>query len=416
MLGLLRTRPHFRRLWAAGAISLVGDWLSFVAISLLTMRNEKSAIALGVMFMVTLLPRAMMSPFAGVLADRIDRRRILVGASLLQAALTAAMVAAAASASIRVLFALMLVRAAASSLVTPAEAASIPRVVEESEIGPANALLSSMWSVTYILGMALGGILAQLGPTLAIALDGATFIAAALLAAGLPPLVPTGAERDPPRDGRGGRAFARVGAELRDAWRTATARPELLRALFAKSLLALATTTGWVVLNVVAGSEVLGPAALSLGALQAVRGAGTGFGPVLFERLARGGAPYARLLDASFVVGLGAVIAFTLVRSPLAIGVLAFLWGTGSGANWVVSSTVIQKTAPDAVLGRVTALDDLALTLVQSASAVGGAAMVDRVGNTPAVGVVAFLSATAWIGLTVVATLRVRPAQGDPTS
>src|SRR5262245_15231430 len=76
MLSLLLRRPAFRRLWAAGTVSLVGVWLSFVAISRLALDAGGGALALATVFAVHLVPRAWFMPLAGVVADRFDRRRL----------------------------------------------------------------------------------------------------------------------------------------------------------------------------------------------------------------------------------------------------------------------------------------------------------------------------------------------------
>src|SRR6476469_8073660 len=85
---LLRSRPHFRRLWASGVVSLVGDWLGFVAVSLLTVGHGGGALGLAVLLAAHALPHALLSPIAGVVADRMDRRRLMVLANVAQGALT----------------------------------------------------------------------------------------------------------------------------------------------------------------------------------------------------------------------------------------------------------------------------------------------------------------------------------------
>ena len=95
LLSLLRRRPDFRRLWLGETISQLGDWLSYVAISLLALHSGGGALALAVVFAGHVLPAALVSPLAGVLADRVDRRSLLVGTQLIQAALMLGMIAAA---------------------------------------------------------------------------------------------------------------------------------------------------------------------------------------------------------------------------------------------------------------------------------------------------------------------------------
>src|SRR4051812_27969054 len=162
MLRALRVYPQLRRLWLASTISLLGDWLSFVAVSLLALDRGGGASSLAVVLAVHALPRALLAPLAGTLADRFDRRRVLVGAAVVQAALTALMALAALAGAVLAVQALVLARSAVGAFVVPAETAALRGVVPEEDLLRANTLLSSTWSVTYVAGMALGGVLAAL--------------------------------------------------------------------------------------------------------------------------------------------------------------------------------------------------------------------------------------------------------------
>lgn len=166
MRSLLARRPSFRRLWLAGATSLVGDWLSFVAVGMLAMDGGGGgALALAVVLAAHLLPAALLSPVWGAVVDRFDRRRLLVGADLAASVVTLGMVGAAAAGWLGALQLLLLARSAISAIVPPAETAALRHVVAPDELAPANAILAGTWSVAYVLGMALGGVAATLGPS-----------------------------------------------------------------------------------------------------------------------------------------------------------------------------------------------------------------------------------------------------------
>jgi MFS family permease len=171
MLSLLRRRPAFRRLWIAASASLIGDWLSFVAISLLAMDRGGGALSLALVFAVHALPHALFTPISGVVADRLDRRTVLIVVPLVQAALTVAMALAAGSGMVWLVQMLVLVRSAGTAFMVPAEAAALRHTVEPGELVPANAILSGTWSITYIAGMVLGGAIASLGAVPAILID-----------------------------------------------------------------------------------------------------------------------------------------------------------------------------------------------------------------------------------------------------
>jgi MFS family permease len=382
MVSLLRKRPAFGRLWLAGAISLVGDWLSFVAVSLLAARGETHGrgIALGLALVLAAhsLPGALLAPIAGTLADRFDRRKVLLGAALAQAATTLMMAACAEARWLLGVQLLLWLRAAIAAVVPPAETAAMVDLVEQEELVPANALVSATWSMTFVVGMALGGALATLGPTLAIALDAASFVVAAGLLATLPRLIPAGAATEVGAD-RGAMKLARAMSGMRAAFAAARARPALLQALFAKGTLALAGGAAWLGLNLsVATHPSFGSAALSLGVVQSVRGAGTGIGPWLAHLAVRGGVPRERIAALADLIALVGMTAFALSVNPVFVLVAALGWGTGSGANWVLSSSALQAGAPREYVGRLASIDELSNTVALVASALVAGVAIDR--------------------------------------
>jgi len=86
-MSLLRRRPGFRRLWTSGAVSETGDWLLLIALPVYVLQLTGSTLTTSTVFLLELAGAMLASPLAGVLADRWDRRRLLIGASLTQAAL-----------------------------------------------------------------------------------------------------------------------------------------------------------------------------------------------------------------------------------------------------------------------------------------------------------------------------------------
>ena len=372
MSGLLARRPAFARLWAAGTISLIGDWLSLVAVSLLAVDRGGGALALAGVFAAHALPGALASPLAGVLVDRLDRRRLLVGGAIIQAALTLVMAAGAAAGALAVVQLALLARSAVASLVPPAEAAAVRQIVARDELLAANALLASTWSAAFVVGMALGGVLAMAGPVLAIGLDAASFVACAAVAFTLPALPAPAAAAAPASRVR------IVIRDLRAALGDAIAQPRLLRATLAKVPVAVAGGAGWLSLNLIAAAQhPFGSAALSLGVLQAVRGAGTGLGPLLAAALERRGLARHHLVAAAYTLAFAGMAAFACGEGAVSLASAALAWGTGSGANWVLSQAELQHRAGDHVIGRLAALDELAVAIAMITGATAAAFAID---------------------------------------
>ena len=139
-------------------------------------------------------------------------------------------------------------------------------------------------------------------------------------------------------------------------------------------------------------------AALSLGILQAVRGAGTGLGPVVVAKLpvasrAAGLAPH-------LAAGLTftAIAVFPLAESvPVCLLVVTLRWGMGSGANWVLSSSALQRLASDRFIGRLASIDDLATTAAMVGGAFVGAVVLEAgAGALTAATVGAVMGTVAW--------------------
>ena len=84
---VLRHRHDFRRLWFSNIISLIGDWLSYIAVALISIETGEGALAVAFVLVAHALPSALMSPITGPLADRFDRRGLIIlgyiGATLL---------------------------------------------------------------------------------------------------------------------------------------------------------------------------------------------------------------------------------------------------------------------------------------------------------------------------------------------
>ena len=374
MVALLRSRPDFRRLWLGDIVSYLGDWLTYVAVSLFALADSDGLLPVALVLVAHALPHAVFSPLGGTLTDRLDRRTVMVGTNLLRVFLTLAMAGAALAGSLVGLQVLLMVRVSVGAFFVPAQTAALPKVVERHEIKLANALTSATWSIMFTVGVGLGGVLAALvGPTLAIALDAVTFLVATVILWGLPPMPPEGGERKADL-----MTLARaLTQDMSEAWQHARSDLPLLEAVLAKTP-QLAEDLPWA-----------GSGAMTLGLLQASRGIGTGMGPLVETRLA------ARTSDdtswtLTALVTFVSIGALAMVTDPVALMIVAFLWGAGIGANWVAATSRMQQIAPDRLMGRLSSIDFLALTAAESAIAVAGALIGDWVGDA---------AASAWTGL-----------------
>lgn len=403
-LSLLRRRPAFRALFVADLVSNTGDWFSLVAISILVADHggDAGGLALALVLCAHLLPGAVLGPVAGFLADRFDRRRLLVGGGILEGTVTLGMVAAAAVPDVPhvgLVQLLLLLRSAIAALREPAAGAALPHLVATDELATANALSASAWSTTFVVGMAAGGLATELGVTTALAIDAASFFVAALVFLRLPAL------------GVAAPAHRRLapGRELLAAARVAVVAP-LRGGVFGKTPMAFAGGAAWVALNLNARSlHLVGGAAVTLGLLQALRGLGTGVGPLLAraaltrDKNGENGARVAHVAaGVTFAGTLAVSVAAAVASVDVAAGVVCAvvgvgLWGLGGGALWVITQTEIQRLSRDDVRGKMLAFDGVGFALAMSSSALFFGAANDQGVPLPAAGlVVVVLAALAW--------------------
>lgn len=437
MLRLLQQYPAFRRLWLADVVSLLGDWLTYVAVSVLALERGEGLVAVSLVLVAHALPSSLLAPFAGWVVDRFDRRQVMVVTSLLRSALAFGMAGAAALGSLFWVQALLLVRIGLAAFTDPAITASLPQVLSDPEestprdgersarlqadLGTANRLIGASWSALFAFGVALGGFAAAfLGPTWAIFLDALTFLLAAWIASGLPALAPRSA---PTARGTGADTSTAVGgptspanklwADLRFALSYAKGDGRILEAALSKTPAAIVNGGGWVLLNqraqALGESSWLATTALALGTLQCVRALGTGIGPLMWNRFSPGDRSSAWWNATTWCSLLG-VAALAMAPNALFLSLAVLVWGVGVGANWVAATTRLQRLAPDHLLGRLAALDLFGHTLGQCAGALGGALVASYFAEPRAAawtGVA--LGAAAWGLLALTAAYQKRP-------
>src|SRR5215208_7297134 len=179
---LLRN-ARFLKLWVGQGISFVGDFVSTVALVILVVDLSGSASAVGGILVARLIP-TLASPLVGVLADRLDRRVILVASDLARAVLILGMVFAR---DLVVLYVLAFLMGLARTFFNPTIRAAFPSVVGGGDLTRANALISGTFSVSEAVGPALGGLLvAATSVNAAFVLDAATYLISATFLSRIP--------------------------------------------------------------------------------------------------------------------------------------------------------------------------------------------------------------------------------------
>ncbi len=210
----------------------------------------------------------------------------------------------------------------------------------------------------------------------------------------------------------------RAGArDLRDALR-ASREPSLRAAVFGKTPMAVAGGVGWVALNLNAQAlPFAGGAAATLGALQALRGAGTGVGPLAANHVIGRGARAHIVAHVAAIATFAGAIGIAMADSAAAALASVFIWGAGGGSLWVITQTEIQQRGLPAMRGRLLSLDALGFTVGMSGGALVTGVVVDSgLDVGPLAIAVGSLAAVAWFWVRGRAVTRATGASPMPAS
>ena len=355
---------RFRQLWAAQAISFVGDAVSMVALVILVVQLTGSASAVGGALVARLLP-TFASPLFGVLADRFDRRVVLVASDLVRATLVLGLVFVR---DLVLIYGLIFLMGLARTLFNPTIRAAFPSVVGEGDLARANSLIGGTFSASVTVGPALGGLLvAAVGVSGAFLLDAATY----LISAGLLSRIPL------PRPQREEEEVG-VFRELRSGFSYLAGARVPLAVMIGAFLTVLATDLATPA-EVFLAKGTFGAGDVGYGLLVSVWGGGmvlgSAFMAVLGDRL--------RLLPTYFLgIFVWALALAGTGLSPtfvLALGMLAIA-GAANGLDNVVTDTILQRQVPDAFLGRVFSVKYLGYGAGEALAYPAGGMLVDALG------------------------------------
>ncbi len=396
-LTLLRGKPAFTRLFAAQLISFAGDWFATVALLGLALQLTGSPAVASLMLVVQTGAFALASPLAGVLADRYDRRRLMVIADVARVPVALAFLLARDPDTLWIAFAAAALLSVGAAVFEPTSSASLPNLVEEDELAEANVLIGSAWGTMLAVGAALGGLVAAtLGRDVAFAVNAASFAASALLIVGI---------RRSFRDIRGDRAVGEprhgerggVAESIRVVVRFARGNRTLAALLLSKTTFGVGA--GVIVLLAVFGRDVFKAGDAGIGILFAARGLGALIGPFLVR-------PIVGVSERGLVRGIAAsfgIFAVSYALLPLApilpLAALAVFAGhLGGGAQWTLSSYGLQRAAPDAIRGRVFSFDYGLVTLTMPLSTQVAGFLAERFSPAATTWTVVGLAAIAAIG------------------
>ena len=410
---LLRRNRDFRLLFAATVVSFLGDWFAFVAVSEFAITATGREGAGAVAFAANVLPVFLVAPFAGVLADRIDRRLLFVAVNLAAIVPCLGLLAAFALGQPWLAVGCLAAIALVVAFVEPITAAAVPNLVDPADLSLAQAALGSVWGTMLFVGAGVGGLVTQaFGAQTSFVLDALTFVTAAVLVLGIRRSMHQVAPSRAARGDGPAPATASVWSHLGEVWRFV--RDRKITKAFMLTKTGVGVANGIVGLLPAFALTRLGGSALAIGYLFAARGLGALAGPLLGRALARDDGRRLLLVCGGSILAYGSAYAFLpLVSSLPAALLLVALAHLGGGAQWVLSTYGLQVTTPDAIRGRVTSLDFGLATFAVGVSSLLAGAAADVLGLTIASWLMvslAFLYGLSWL----VWTRDLWQSQADP--
>lgn len=392
--------PDYRRLWLAQTVSIIGDKIDQIAMSILIYRLTGSALQMGVMLAVTTLPAALFGLVAAPLVDRFDRRRTMIWADIARAVIVAAIPFVATLPGVRsdvgvgLVYCLAFLVATVSLFFEPSRLALVPDIVAKDQLMAANSLDSTTNAVAELAGIAVGATLvASAGYRIAFGLDAVSFLVSAVF-------ILTVRHREAIRE-RTPLVLGALRDELVDGLRHITGHPVLndLIRLYGVAVLGIsASLTLCFVLALQGFHSVPIADAMRLALIDTAITAGLVAGGVLvgMSGSARAGAKFLAGL-----VAFGGLLVLAAVSGDiwLSAGIL-FVAGMANMWFQIPMVTLIQQTAGEHYRGRVFTLRNVLVRAVTVVGLLGAGILADGIGVSAAMvvagGLILLVGVVGW--------------------
>jgi MFS family permease len=355
-----------RRLLAgAVGLSALGDFLGFIPLALYVQQHTGSGIAVAGLFIALWAPSVVLGGAAGLLADRVESRRLLRDVSLLQAAIAA--VLAFAFGGLAATLALTALLGVGVAIVQPTEFALAPATAGPDGVAKVNSRIEAARYLGFALGPVLGGLLAAAGGTrIALLANAASFLAVAIAAHALHARrAPTGTAGKTSERARDGIAFL-----MRDG---------VLAPVIVAAFVSLLFMTASATAEVFFAKDVLHAGDTGYGTLMTLWTVGMVVGSTLVAARVPA-ARYATVaLVAMAVQGAGLALPTLWLVLPFAL-VAYLIGGIGHGTKNVVVRTLIHTRVPDELRGRAWAAYSAGRNAAELVALVGGGLLVAAIG------------------------------------
>ena len=357
---LVKTNRTYRRFWLAAFVSMFGEWFNTIALFLLILKYTDSELLLGILMAVRMGSFALMQPLFGLLADRVNRKKLMIITNVFQIGLALAFIGVNGPEDMWWMFTISGIMMALHGLYVTAERAALPNIVSEEDLATANALDSATWSAALCFGAFSGGIVvSEYGVNVAFIIDSITFLFGTLMI--LPLVIPQTFDKS--SEG------SIIKSSLKDIWlgqKRIQSEPRLLRIIFAKTSWNIAGGGLAGVFLVLAGNEITF--------------VGTGIGPILARSIFKDSTKWPKMVGLLIIVsGFFYVLVGLSLGGPILLTlVLVTLAHTASGGNWVLSTVLTQQWVEDEMRGRVFSTDMLLMSIGQVISTISAGYLIEH--------------------------------------
>lgn len=416
-LTLLRANRNYRYAWLGQVVSEIGDHFNNIAVFSLALHATGSGLVVSGVMLARAVPAILAGPLAGVLLDRADRRRVMIGSDLVRAVIALGFVLTVHHPAPWLMFLLSGLLMFASPFFTSGRAAILPAIASPEDLHTANALTQTTQWTTLTVGTIAAGVSAgQLGYTAAFVINSLSFLFSAWAIWKL----------HPPEGGFRSAAAPLTGAERARPWHEYV---EGLRYMRQQPLiLGIALVgVGWAsgggaaqILFTLFGEVVFGRGPAGIGIIWGSAGLGLIVGAAVAHRIGPrlGFSAYKRLVAACYLVHGGAYVVFSQVPS---FGWALFFIGLSRaavGVSSVLNMSLLLRHVADEYRGRVFATNESLVwaTMMLSMLGAGIASMHVSPRAIGAVsGVLSSMTALYWVWANRVGLLREPDVRGiDP--
>ena len=374
-LGVLRAHPPFARYMGGTAVSMTGTWMQVAAQGYVVSTLTDKASVLGWINLASGLPMLLLTFQGGSVADRYDKRRVLLLTQFVQLALAVVMGALIVTHQVAVwhIAAIAALLGVSAAFEVPADSALVPELVDKAQIRVAIAVDRSLFHATRFLGPAVAGVvIAKAGAASAFFVNALSFLALAAAILTLAPRRVGTVEEEERRAGgmKDGIAYVRGDKPTMSMIGLLAASTVFVSPIF-------------IVMMPLYVKDVLHVGADKLGYLMSVSGIGSLTGAVGLLAIP----PEKRLgrMMLASAAGALATLGFGLAPNFYVAALCMVFMSVGLSTNFGLANTIVQERAPDYLRGRVSALAGLSFFGLMPFAGLGVSSLSDAIGMRPAI-------------------------------